>query len=38
MRKILNAVREIDWKEFFIDMAIFVVVCLLVDWVFYLLK
>jgi hypothetical protein len=38
MRKILDDVREIDWKEFFIDMAIFVAACLLVDWVFYLLK
>ena len=37
MRKILNAVREIDWKEFFIDMSLFVIVCIVIDYAFYYL-
>ena len=38
MRKISILDKNETWKEFFIDMAIFVVACILVDWVFYLLK
>jgi hypothetical protein len=32
MRKILDAVREIDWKEFFIDMSLFFIVCIAIDY------
>lgn len=38
MRKILNDVKQIDWKEFSIDLALSVVAFMLVDWAFYLLK
>jgi len=37
MRKILAAVREINWKEFFIDMSLFVIVCIVIDYAFYYL-
>jgi len=39
MRKILNAVREIRWKELFIDMSLFVIVSIVIDYAFnYLLN